>query len=371
MLPGSSSCSRTSGSCLLTRAAGTSSSGRPTKRRRLGVPGGNRAPYGIIREGKPSTLRVDEERAAVVLQAYTLAAAGSTDWEVATQTGLAKTHVVELLTNPIYAGRLRTGEAAGIAPIVDPALWWTVQTMRERRRTRAPGRIVKRAYARRLKCAGCGRYLYGDIGRTRHPAPTCEGFMAATPLVRRLRYRDRDHHDRRIQGHSYPQDWYEDAIGALLREVGRLDDITITEAVRLYGEDPGRADELALARIEHQREEASQRLAKTRDIGAWQATMLRLDAEAEVAKTPREARRLAPVDVVGYLRSLSAMWADSGPEGRRALATALFARIEVEGYQRMEYELTPEAIELELSGALPAILEVDCQIGEFGRGERT
>jgi hypothetical protein len=32
--------------------------------------------------------------------------------------------------------------------------------------------------------------------------------------------------------------------------------------------------------------------------------------------------------------------------------------------------LTPEAIELGLSGALPAILEVDCQIGEFGRGER-
>ena len=34
------------------------------------------------------------------------------------------------------------------------------------------------------------------------------------------------------------------------------------------------------------------------------------------------------------------------------------------------YELTPEAIELGLSAALPAILEVGCQIGEFGRGER-
>ncbi len=51
-------------------------------------------------------------------------------------------------------------------------------------------------------------------------------------------------------------------------------------------------------------------------------------------------------------------------------STALFARIEVEGYQRMEYVLSPEAIELGLSGALPAILEVNCQIGEFGRGER-
>jgi hypothetical protein len=64
------------------------------------------------------------------------------------------------------------------------------------------------------------------------------------------------------------------------------------------------------------------------------------------------------------------MWTDSGPEGRRAIATALFASIEVEGYQRMEYELTPEAIELGLDAALPAVMEVGAQIGEFGRGER-
>ena len=75
---------------------GTSSSGRPTrprptaassrkrvgegyaaKRRRLGVPGGNRAPYGIIREGKPSTLRIDEAKAATVRRAYELAAVGA------------------------------------------------------------------------------------------------------------------------------------------------------------------------------------------------------------------------------------------------------------------------------------------------------
>ena len=71
-----------------------------------------------------------------------------------------------------------------------------------------------------------------------------------------------------------------------------------------------------------------------------------------------------------WVRIRPAMWADSGLEGRRAMATALFARIEVEGYQRMEYERTPEAIELGLSGALPAVIGVGAQIGEFGRGER-
>ena len=49
------------------------SEGYAAKRRRLGVPGGNKMPYGLIREGKPSVLRVDEEQAAVVIRAYQLA----------------------------------------------------------------------------------------------------------------------------------------------------------------------------------------------------------------------------------------------------------------------------------------------------------
>ena len=36
--------------------------GYGAKRRRLGVPGGNRAPFGIIREGQPSTLRIERRR---------------------------------------------------------------------------------------------------------------------------------------------------------------------------------------------------------------------------------------------------------------------------------------------------------------------
>ena len=145
-----------------------------------GVPGGNKAPFGIIREGKPSILRIDEERAPIVIRAYQLAATGSTDWEVAAQTGLAKTHVGELLTNPIYAGRLRTGEVAAIAPIIDPGALVDGADDARAPRTRTPGRIVKGQYALRLRCSGCGRYLYGDVGRYRHPPPTCETFLAAT-----------------------------------------------------------------------------------------------------------------------------------------------------------------------------------------------
>ena len=304
---------------------------------------------------------------ATVRRAYELAAIGQTDWEVAAATGLAKTHVGELLTNPIYAGRLRTGEPAGVAPIVEPALWSKVQSMRELRRTRTPGRIVKRNYPLRLRCSGCKRFLYGDMGRYRHPAPTCEAFIAATPTVRR---RYSTGHDKRVQGHSYPQEWYERAIGNLLEQVGGVDDVSITEAVRLYHDRPARVDEATLARVGREREEAGRRLAKTRDVLTWQRDMAQLDAEEQAARQPTEAGRLSSGEVVSYLRSLPALWADAGPDGRQVLATALFARTDVLGFEQMVYELTPDAIELGLAAALPAVFELTCTIGEFGRGER-
>ena len=49
---------------------------------------------------------------------------------------------------------------------------------------------------------------------------------------------------------------------------------------------------------------------------------------------------------------------------------AIFARLDVLGFQRLEYELTPDAIDLGLDAALPRILELNRQIDGFGRGER-
>jgi hypothetical protein len=98
--------------------------------------------------------------------------------------------------------------------------------------------------------------------------------------------------------------------------------------------------------------------------------MARLDAEQQVARQPRQHQRIAPDEVVAYLRSLPSLWTDSGPEGRQALASALFVKLEVEGYQTMRYELTPEAVDLGLGAALPAQLETGSHTGGFGRGER-
>jgi hypothetical protein len=181
--------------------------------------------------------------------------------------------------------------------------------------------------------------------------------------------RRRSTHDSRIKGHSYPQAWYEDAVGAILAQIGRVDDATISEVVRLHGSYRPRADELTLARINRAKEDAARQFIRTRDMTALQTTMARLDAEERLAKEPVESKRLTSPEIVDYARSLPRLWADSGPDGRQAVAP-IFRRLDVLGFERLEYELTSDAIDLGLDAALPPILQLTSQIGEFGRGER-
>jgi hypothetical protein len=161
------------------------------------------------------------------------------------------------------------------------------------------------------------------------------------------------------------------SIGALLGHIGRVDDRTISEVVRLHGDYQPRADELTLARIARARDDAARQLTRTRDLAAWQATMSRLDDEEALARVPVERQRLSPPEIVDYLRALTRLWADAGPDGRQALVGAIFAKLDVLGFQSLEYDLTPDAIDLGLDVALPALMQLDYQIGEFGRGERS
>ena len=98
--------------------------------------------------------------------------------------------------------------------------------------------------------------------------------------------------------------------------------------------------------------------------------MTRLDAAEAIACQPLNAPRLTPLEIVDYLRSLPALWADSGPDGRQMITSAIFARTDVLGFRRLEYELTEDAIELGLDAALPAVLELGSKVAGYGRGER-
>jgi hypothetical protein len=149
--------------------------------------------------------------------------------------------------------------------------------------------------------------------------------------------------DTRIKGHSYPQDWYEDAVRELLGKIGDLDDQAMTEIVRLHSEGLAKPDDLT--------RHASSGSGRERRSG-WRRRVISppgrrrwpdWTAEQQVARQPRQ-QRMAPDEVVAYLRSLPSLWSDAAPEGRQALAAALFTKLDVEGYTKTRYQLTPDAV---------------------------
>lgn len=105
-------------------------------------------------------------------------------------------------------------------------------------------------------------------------------------------------------------------------------------------------------------------------IAALVATVARLDAEEALAQVPLEGLRLSPTEIVDYLGSLPTLWADSGTAGRQAIRVHDLRQIDVLGFERLEYELSADAIGLGLDAALPHVMELKAKVGELGRGER-
>ena len=157
--------------------------GYGAKRRRFGIPGGNRPPYGFERTtDRPQRLVIDPDRMATVRRAFILSAAGRTDGQIAETLSLKKAHVAEILTNPVYKGTLRTGEQSAGGVAIDPTLWDRVQERRAVYAHREHGKPALRTYplAKLLYCGHCERMLTAHTGRFRH-VDACEPFKAAKP----------------------------------------------------------------------------------------------------------------------------------------------------------------------------------------------
>ncbi|MGC8635294.1 MAG: hypothetical protein ACP5VP_11685 [Candidatus Limnocylindrales bacterium] len=282
--------------------------------------------------------------------------------------GLAPTHVAEVLTNPFYVGRLRTGEPSAPGPLVDVGTWEHVQGLRVRYSRRHRGGVNRRQYglAGLLACAACGRRLTGHVGRYRH-LEACEPFKAAAP--RRHRRNARTNLDHRVKGESYKVEVYEEAIGLAFEHVAvssTLNAGTIAEATR-PASDGG--DVLAQARIARERERAALRFAKDRDLGRLEATMARLDAEAEAAVV-RPSLVPTAAEARAYLESLPELWAKTSDAGRKAIAEAVFERIDVLGASDFTFTLTAQAKARGWDAAFGAGA-VYAKEGRSGRGERT
>jgi hypothetical protein len=107
--------------------------------------------------------------------------------------------------------------------------------------------------------------------------------MRSGPPPRGRIQRDGTTIDPRLRGESYKIDVYERVIGKAFEHVAissRLKAHAVAASARL---EPDGADVLAQARIKRERQRAALQFAKDRDLGRLEATMARLDAEAEAA----------------------------------------------------------------------------------------
>ena len=132
--------------------------------------------------------------------------------------------------------------------------------------------------------------------------------------------------------------------------------------------EPNGGDDLALARIRRERDQAALRFAKDRDLGRLEATMARLDAEARAAVVG-PSRVPTAAEARAYLESLPDLWAKTSDAGRHAIAEAVFERIDVLGVTDYTVTLTAHAKARGWDTAFVAGV-VRLKEGQSGRGER-
>jgi DNA invertase Pin-like site-specific DNA recombinase len=285
-------------------------------------PGGH-APLGFARVGERQLLAPvdgpDLERART---AFVLYGTGTwSDGEIADELGLTEAGVAEILTNPLYAGRVvrhkgRPDEEerpARFAAPVDPALFERVQELRAERSTRHPGATIRRSYptVRLMRCIGCGSTYYGDANngkrRIRHGARPACGPSA-----------------------SYRAERYEEQVALLMDTVSLTDsDLhAVLGAMRratpaVAGPDPTLAAE---RRTELQRQLATGEISLDAFSRAWRA----LDRPV-VALNPPDELRLARAR--RHLAEFGTLWRNPAvPDRLREEATReIFARFDVDG----------------------------------------
>jgi hypothetical protein len=136
--------------------------------------------------------------------------------------------------------------------------------------------------------------------------------------------------------------WKRCGIGKAFEHVAvsaRLKVATVAEATRPELEG---SDVLARARMSRERDQAALRVAKDRDLGRLEATMARLDAEAEAAVV-RPSRVPTAAEARAFLESLPDLWAKTSDAGRHAIAEAVFERIDILGVADYAFTLTARA----------------------------
>ncbi len=176
---------------------------------RLYADPGGRPPLGFVRSGERRLLEpLEGPDLETVRRAFALYATGTwSDTGIADELALAEAGVTEILTNPLYAGRVirhkgrpdAEEQPARFPAPVDPALFDRVQQMRDQRRTAHPAgggpRRQRRPYPliRLMRCTRCGSPYHGDanngrrrVRHSRRPACWPSATYAAEPYEEQI-----------------------------------------------------------------------------------------------------------------------------------------------------------------------------------------
>jgi site-specific DNA recombinase len=258
-------------------------------------------------------------------------------------TGFTKNSLTHLLTNVLYAGKMRAGkeEVDGDHDVIVPAaLWDEVQAIFAEGKV-APGRPERQAWSGLLtgilKCAACGSSMvpnYSTKGTKRYGYYTCQ--------------RQKSHGAAACPGSRVPQDVVEAAVVERLMAIGR-DPSLVAEAVQAaHAEITSRRAELAqdarrfgteVHRLKAERDELV--AATVRDGGA--DVRSKLDAVRD-ALSEAQARAAAVRDELAALKasdldedalrraieSFTPVWAELFPAERERLIRLLVDRVSID-----------------------------------------
>ncbi len=293
-------------------------------------------------------------------------AQGARDATIAHATGLTLWTIRGILRSPLFAGRLRDGRPTRFPAPVDQRLIEQAHEYR-RSRTRAGNRVRRnRIYAQSgsgpAVCGDCGRPLKGDT-RTRRDGTKLSVYRHADPGA--------------CSGwpvREVPTSILDGQVAALLRGA-RPNRESIARIRAALAQPVVGPDRLAIARLDARLRGLAAEVAgldERRSTEEIVAGIKHVKAERErLARETVDPGRVDPEMALEWLWSLERLWTDTSDAGRRELAVAVFARLEVvataeRGSHRIvSVEATEEAERRGIVLALPASIEVTV-VGDTG-----
>ena len=357
---------------------------------------GGHAGLGFRRAGDPPVLEIDPTTIHIAVALFERYATGAVSMEeLAEEFSMTEGAVTMILRNPIYNGWVHRFRGSDIAerrpaawranPPVSDALWQRVEEVRERRRSLhgGPWTPDPTDMLRGILYCVCGTRIKSD------------GTMG-TPPRRRKAHPRHQHCPEWGPQKGYSSPIYERLIGRQLSGV-KFDAATKAKLTRALLARQTPVVDVTDRRIERMKRDLALEHAAGR-IGddRYLEQMARLRAESSTTASvaaglgrPGGSRRLhrgnrrdlgarhargTGSTRAGDLRAHHGQGAKRGPgeahaDGgahgsaravarERSITTAIFARTDVLGFERMEYELTSDAIALGLDAALPAVFEL-------------